>query len=179
MKPRANSYYPELFFSLLMLLALLLISCKGEEKPAEQAPVPATLEPAQMVAFCGRRQRLVPVGVRRRPAHGAPLRQHAETDSDSAATAQTGKERKRPPRPAPGHLLRTNQYRHSTAQCRRAVDVQRENLQIANEVVEQTKVRLGQALATTQDVLDAKATLRDTQLNFLQALHDLMITRLE
>jgi outer membrane protein TolC len=63
--------------------------------------------------------------------------------------------------------------------ARKAVDVQRENLQIANEVVEQTKVRLGQALATTQDVLDAKATLRDTQLNFLQALHDLMITRLE
>ncbi len=57
--------------------------------------------------------------------------------------------------------------------------MQRENLQIANEVVEQTKVRLGQALATTQDVLDAEDTLRDTQLNYLQALHDLMIARLE
>ncbi len=63
--------------------------------------------------------------------------------------------------------------------ARKAVDVQRENLQIANEVVEQTKVRLGQALATTQDVLDAEDTLRDTQLNYLQALHDLMIARLE
>ncbi len=63
--------------------------------------------------------------------------------------------------------------------ARKAVDVQRENLGIANQVVQQTKIRHAQALATTGDVLDAEATLRDTQLNYLQALHDLMIARLE
>jgi multidrug resistance efflux pump len=51
MKPHQNSYYPELFFSLLMLLALLLISCKGEEKPTAQTPAPATLDPTQVVAI--------------------------------------------------------------------------------------------------------------------------------
>ncbi len=60
----------------------------------------------------------------------------------------------------------------------KAVTIQKENVKLAEEIVAQTKIRFNQQQATSQDVMDAEATLQDTQFSYLQALYDLVNARL-
>lgn len=59
------------------------------------------------------------------------------------------------------------------------VKIQKENITIAEEVIASTTTRFKQGQATQQEVLDAEATLRDTQLNYLQALYDALVAKLD
>lgn len=60
-----------------------------------------------------------------------------------------------------------------------SVKIQKENIVIAEEVIATTTTRFKQGQATQQEVLDAENTLRDTQVNYLQALYDALVAKLD
>lgn len=72
----------------------------------------------------------------------------------------------------------TQNTRAALKNALRAVQIQRENVRIAEEVVAARQVRFDQGLGLGQEVIDAEATLQDTQLNYLQAFYDLIAARL-
>jgi outer membrane protein TolC len=55
----------------------------------------------------------------------------------------------------------------------------KENVQLAEEVVKDVNVRYTNAFATYQEVLDAETTLKETEFNYLQALYAYLITELD
>jgi len=55
----------------------------------------------------------------------------------------------------------------------------RENVKLAEEVVEETNTRYKNSLATYQEVLDAENTLKDTNFNYLQALYSFLLADLD
>jgi outer membrane protein len=57
--------------------------------------------------------------------------------------------------------------------------IQRENIGIAEEVVTSATIRYKQGQALQQEVLEAESTLRETQLNYLQALYDALVAKLD
>lgn len=61
----------------------------------------------------------------------------------------------------------------------RTAKIQQQNIAIAEEVVATTTSRFKQGQATQQDVLNAESTLRETQTNYLQALYDFLVAKLD
>lgn len=55
----------------------------------------------------------------------------------------------------------------------------KDNVKLAEEVVDETNTRYQNAMATYQEVLDAENTLKDTQFNYLQALYTFLIADLD
>ncbi len=81
-------------------------------------------------------------------------------------------------------LRQTMQYELSNTQTSlknslRAVQIQKENIGIAEEVLSTTTTRFKQGQATQQDVLNAEQTLRDTQGSYLQAVYDVLVAKLD
>ncbi len=60
-----------------------------------------------------------------------------------------------------------------------SIRIQKENVAIAEEVVATATSRFKQGQAAQQEVLEAESTLRDTQLNYLQALYDALVAKLD
>lgn len=60
-----------------------------------------------------------------------------------------------------------------------SIRIQKENIAIAEEVVATATSRFKQGQAAQQEVLEAESTLRDTQLNYLQALYDALVAKLD
>jgi outer membrane protein TolC len=65
------------------------------------------------------------------------------------------------------------------ANATRNAQLQRENVSIAEELVQTATNRYKQGVGTNQEVIDAEFTLRETQTQYLQALYDALIARLE
>lgn len=60
-----------------------------------------------------------------------------------------------------------------------SIRIQKENVAIAEEVVATATSRFKQGQAAQQEVLEAESTLRDTQLNYFQALYDALVAKLD
>jgi outer membrane protein TolC len=60
-----------------------------------------------------------------------------------------------------------------------SLELVRENVKLAEEVVSDVNVRYSNSLATYQEVLDAENTLKETEFNYLQALYAFLIADLE
>lgn len=81
-------------------------------------------------------------------------------------------------------LRQTIRYEQKNAQITlqnslRTAKIQQQNIAIAEEVIATTTSRFKQGQATQQDVLNAESTLRETQTNYLQALYDFLVAKLD
>jgi outer membrane protein TolC len=55
----------------------------------------------------------------------------------------------------------------------------KDNVTLAEEVVKDVNVRYANAVATYQDVLDAENTLKETEFNYLQSLYVFLLAELD
>jgi outer membrane protein len=61
----------------------------------------------------------------------------------------------------------------------RNLNLQRENVGIAEELLQSVTARYKQGTAPQQEVIEAESTLRDTQTQYAQALHDFFVAKIQ
>ncbi|MFN8299659.1 MAG: TolC family protein [Chitinophagales bacterium] len=75
------------------------------------------------------------------------------------------------------YQLKTSAINYANAA--NSVDLIRQNVKLAEEVVADVTVRFKNSMATYQDVLDAETTLKETEFNYLQAMYAYLIAELD
>lgn len=56
---------------------------------------------------------------------------------------------------------------------------QRENMQLAQEVYDVTKIKYSEGVGSNQEVIDADATYKESQINYYNALYDALISKID
>lgn len=65
------------------------------------------------------------------------------------------------------------------ANAAKNLELIKENVKLAEEVVKDVNVRYANSVATFQEVLDAETTLKETEFNYLQSLYTFLLAELE
>jgi len=75
--------------------------------------------------------------------------------------------------------LETDRSRNALLDALNALQIQENNLELANEIVRTTKLKYDQGVGANIEVLDAETKLTESQVNYFNAIYDALIAKID
>ncbi len=74
--------------------------------------------------------------------------------------------------------IEVKSYRDALVNAISALNIQEQNLKLANEIYTTSKLKYDQGVGSNLEIMDAETSLKDSQANYFNALHDAMIAKI-
>ncbi|REJ81411.1 MAG: TolC family protein [Bacteroidetes bacterium] len=78
-----------------------------------------------------------------------------------------------------GALIEISAKRNSLVDALNSLEVQEQNLQLATDIYNISKIKYDQGVGSSLEIMDAETSLKDAQTNYFSAMYEAVISKIE